>query len=152
VLLSIDTVECWYGASVLPRTHWSGSINPIPFELDLSTTCGCQLIQMRPLECHWKLPDGCFCCYCRPFPVRRLDWPNIGSVSLFREIQGSVPRLLPIGFVLSIQSSTRLSWSSCFLLWRSWSQSWSLEWVRLAFLYFNFKLPRHAVQWRPHSN
>jgi len=39
-------------------------------------------------------------------------------------------------------------------LWRSWSRSWSLEWVCLCFtfLYFYFKLPRQAVQWRPHAN
>jgi len=38
--------------------------------------------------------------------------------------------------------------------WRSWSRGWSLEWVLLCFvfLYFYFKLPRHAVQWRPHAN
>jgi len=41
---------------------------------------------MRPLECHWKLPEGCFCCYCRPFSVGELDWPVIEVVALFREI------------------------------------------------------------------
>jgi len=41
---------------------------------------------MRPLECHWKLPDGCFCCYCRPFPVGELDWPYIECMGLFHEI------------------------------------------------------------------
>ena len=41
---------------------------------------------MRPLDCHWKLPDGCFCCCCRPFPVSELDWPVSGSVGLFREM------------------------------------------------------------------
>jgi len=50
---------------------------------------------MRPLEGHWELPDGCFCCCCRPFPVGKLDGPLIGSVSLFREIPrlGSKSRL-----------------------------------------------------------
>jgi len=48
---------------------------------------------MRPLECHWKLLEGCSCCYCRPFPVGKPDWPVIGSVGLFREIQGPVPIL-----------------------------------------------------------
>jgi len=84
---------------------------------------------MRPLECHWKLPDGCFCCFCRPFPVRRLDWPNNGSVSLFREILEELDLPIQINLILLIQLSTRLSGSSCFLLLGSWSRSWSLEWV-----------------------
>jgi len=95
VLSSIDTVEYWYGASVLLRTHWSGSIDGwMDSKAALSrAVCYCRRrsIQMRPLEGHWKLPEGCFCRYCRPFPVGKLDWPNVGSVSLFREIQGSVP-------------------------------------------------------------
>ena len=41
---------------------------------------------MRPLESHLELPDGCSCCYCRPFAVGKLDEPNKGSVGLFRKI------------------------------------------------------------------
>ena len=43
---------------------------------------------MRPLGSHWKLPEGCFWCCCRPFSVGELDGPYIEFVSLlFREIQ-----------------------------------------------------------------
>ena len=55
---------------------------------------------MRPLEWHWKLPDGCFCCYCSPFPVGELDWPNIEGVGLFsRNSRGGLPPL-PINLIL----------------------------------------------------
>jgi len=46
---------------------------------------------MRPLEGHLELPDGCSGCYCRPFAVGKLDWPNIEAVGLFHEIQGLGP-------------------------------------------------------------
>ena len=51
---------------------------------------------MRPLESHLELPDGCSCCYCRPFAVGKLDGPSIGSVGLHREIPrlGSKSRLI----------------------------------------------------------
>jgi len=71
-------------ASAYRNTWMDGWIDRSnPLELELSTTCGCQWIQMRPCEGHWKLPEGCFCCYCRPFPVCKLDWPNIEFGGLF---------------------------------------------------------------------
>jgi len=51
---------------------------------------------MRPLESRLELPDGCPCCFCRPFAVGKLDWPNVEAVGLFREIPrlGSKSRLV----------------------------------------------------------
>jgi len=52
------------------------------------------------------LPDGCFYCCCRPFFVRRLDWPNGEAVGLFREIQGLVPNRLVLVDHMGLLSSS----------------------------------------------
>ena len=76
------------------RNTWMDRFKAL--ELELSTTWGCWSIQMRPLEGHLELPDGCPCCYCRPFPVVDLDGPNIEALRGFREI----PRALFQSFQL----------------------------------------------------
>jgi len=110
--------------------------------------CRRRSIQMRPLEGHWKLPEGCFCCYCRPFPVGKLDWPVIGSVSLFSWNSRLCSNSVLYSSILSIQPPTCLSWSTGFLLWGTKSWSWSLEWIYCFTFVFSdlyFKLPGDAV-------
>ena len=70
----------------------------------------------------------------------------LGLWACFREIQGPLPNLTSYSSILSIQPSACLSWASSFLLWRTRSRGWSLEWVcffgfLLLFSYFYLKLP-----------
>jgi len=90
---------------------------------------------------------------CRPFFVRRLDWPIIEAVGLFF---AKSKRLCSNSVIarLSIQSPACLSWTSCFLLWWSRSRSWSLELVcffAFAFSDLYFKLLGDAVLRGPNS-
>jgi len=128
-----------------------------PLDLEQSTTWGRWSIQVRPIGCHWSFLTECSCCYCRPFPVGKLDWPVIGSVGLFSRnsrpcsnSSNSVSYLL----ILSIQPPACLSWTSGFLLWWTRSRSWSLEWVvffAFAFSDLQVESPGETVLRGPHS-